>query len=108
MLLVENYCKDIVFVCSCFFYTDFFNPFLKVTAATTIEDHNGNISYVLGTVHGIFLWDFNRNIIITGAPLNCTLKQIQATGCNKYNTNSFYNIHLYLFCVNCQVYFNTG
>ena len=60
----------------------FFFP-LQLTAATTIEDQNGNISYVIGTIHGIFLWDFHRNIIITGSPLSCTLKQIQATECNK-------------------------
>ena len=39
---------------------------------------------MIGTVHGIFLWDYTKNVIVTGAPLSCILKQIQATNCNKY------------------------
>lgn len=50
-----------------------------------MKDVHGQTSLIIGTIHGIFLWDFTKNVIVTGAPLNCVLRQIQATSCNKYD-----------------------
>ena len=55
----------------------------QVTAATVIEDLKGDALLVIGSIHGIFLWDFTKNVIVTGAPLSCLLRQIEATSCNK-------------------------
>ncbi|KAK4002762.1 hypothetical protein OUZ56_004564 [Daphnia magna] len=56
----------------------------KITASTVIEDLHGDAALVIGTVQGIFLWDFTKNLIIAGAPLSCLLRQIESTGCNKF------------------------
>ncbi|EFX79172.1 hypothetical protein DAPPUDRAFT_304960 [Daphnia pulex] len=56
----------------------------KVTAATVIDYLNGDALLVIGSIHGIFLWDFTKNVIVTGAPLSCILRQIEATSCSKF------------------------
>ncbi|XP_046647799.1 uncharacterized protein LOC124337829 [Daphnia pulicaria] len=55
----------------------------KLTGATVIDDLNGDALLVIGSINGIFLWDFTKNVIVAGAPLSCILRQIEATSCNK-------------------------
>ncbi len=58
---------------------------LQVTAATVVGDQRGELSLAIGTAHGLFLWDFKRNVITSGAPHNSLLKQIEVTNCNRYD-----------------------
>ena len=55
----------------------------KIATACVVEDQDEQPIYVVGNTHGLFLWDFRRNIIITGTPIECALKEIQSTKCKQ-------------------------